>query len=481
MIKKYIKIIFLNSILLPYVSNSASVKTPIKPALSPVFDEKKYLDRLFAQNGVGTAFIPSTIPGKTSNDTGTPMALQADGCIVVARPSDSKKHFAIARYLPTGEIDRTFGKMGIQSIDCSLTKKESIDTVTALAIQDDGKIVVAGQSQSNTTCSFAVARFNANGTVDTTFGKVGTPQAGTQSIDFSIGGGNSDKVTGVIIQSDGKLVVGGYTTTPTSSTRFALARFNANGTLDTTFGRVKTSQAGTQCLRFCIAGGTSDTPTALALQQDGKIVLGGHSATPASFFHSTATRFAIARFNPDGTLDTTFGTIKTPQAGTQFLTFSIVPAATEDKAMALAIQQDGKIVLGGYSGNPGSLLRFATARFALARFNADAGLDTSFGKIGTLQAGTQYIDFPYQMNSFDAAYSIAMQADGKIILGGISCPTYTYIYPSHFALARFNQNGSLDTTFNQTGTHLIGLSITGGKFNPADAIVLESKGGILAN
>lgn len=343
MIKKYIKIIFLNSILLPYVSNGASVKTPIKPALSPVFDEKKYLDRLFAQNGVGTAFIPSTIPGKTSNDTGTPMALQADGCIVVARLSDSKKHFAIARYLPTGEIDRTFGKMGIQSIDCSLTKKESIDTVTALAIQDDGKIIVGGTTATKTTSS---------------------------------------------------------------------------------------------------------------------------------------TRFAVARFNSNGTLDTTFGTIKTPQAGTQFLTFSIVPVATEDKAMALAIQQDAKIVLGGYSGNPGSLLRFATARFALARFNADGGLDTSFCKIGTLQAGTQYIDFPYQINSFDAAYSIAMQADGKIILGGISCPAYTYIYPSHFALARFNQNGSLDTTFNQTGTHLIGLSITGGKFNPADAIVLQSKGGV---
>ncbi len=417
MIKKYIKIIFLNSILLPYVSNGASIKTPIKPALSPVFDEKKYLDRLFAQNGVGTAFIPSTIPGKTSNDTGTPMALQADGCIVVARPSDSKKHFAIARYLPTGEIDRTFGKMGIQSIDCSLTKKESIDTVTALAIQDDGKIVVAGQSQSNTTCSFAVARFNANGTVDTTFGKVSTPQAGTQSIDFSIGGGNSDKVTAVIIQDDGKIIVGGTTATKTtSSTRFAVARFNSNGTLDTTFGRVKTPQAGTQCLSFSIAGGDTDTATALAVQQDGKIILGGHSATPASFFHSATTHFAVARFNPDGTLDTTFGTIKTPQAGTQFLTFSIVPVATEDKAMALAIQQDDKIVLGGYSGNPGSLLRFATARFALARFNADGGLDTSFGKIGTLQAGTQYIDFPpYQINSFNAADAIVLQSKDAVL------------------------------------------------------------------
>ena len=479
MIKKHKKIVFLNIIVSSYLLTGATLNTPLP---SHIFNEKKYLDLLFAHNSATTTFIPCSI----SNTTKMPMALQSDGCIIVATPSAKPGRFTLIRYLATGQIDKSFGQKSdlptqVACINFPLANKNAADTITALTIQNDGKIVMVGQSQSDATCSLVLARFTTNGTLDTTFGKVGTPQAGTQSIDFSIGGANIDKATCIAIQGDGKIIVGGISTTGTSATRFFLARFNSNGTLDTNFGRVKTPQAGTQCLNFSLAGGKNDTATAVAVQQDGKIILSGHSATQSSFFHAGETRFSLARFTKDGTLDTTFGRIKTPQAGTQCLTFCIMPGATNDTSTTLTIQQDGKIIMGGSSGNPGSLVRFATAHFALARFNQDGTLDTTFGKTETAQAGTQFIDFTSQTNSFDIPSTLALQADGKILMGGLTCPAYSYLYPSHFAIARFNQDGTLDTTFNEIGTQLIGLPLTSGKFNLADTIVLRSKGGILTN
>jgi uncharacterized delta-60 repeat protein len=270
------------------------------------------------------------------------LAIQSDGKIVAAGYSaasgTSSSHFALARYTSGGRLDRRFGANGKVLTDFS--GSGSIDSANALAIQSDGKIVAAGYSfASGTTPSdFALARYNPDGTLDPTFNATGKVLT-----DFS-GSGSGDAANAVAIQSDGKIVAAGYSLASGSPWDFALARYNPDGTLDTTFnatGKVLTHFSGS---------GSGDTATALAIQSDGKIVAAG-----GSYASGPPQDFALARYNPDGTLDPTFNS-----TGKVLTDFS--GSGSVDFAYALAIQSDGKIVAGGFSSPSG------TSDFALARY-----------------------------------------------------------------------------------------------------------------
>jgi len=302
-----------------------------------------------------------------------------------------------------GDLDTTFGNGGIV-----ITRDNNIpqlDYALGMAIQSDGKIVVVGEGSLGTfNWDFAVVRYNTDGSLDSSFG--GTGIVITQlSIDY-------DGASSVAIQADGKIVVAGsrYNCFCIDSS-FAVVRYNPNGSLDTTFngtGKVITS-----------VNSSRDYAESVAIQADGKIVVAGRSGNNSS---------AIVRYNPNGSLDTTFngtGKVITPGGG----------------ASSVAIQTDGKIIAAG--GN------------ALVRYNTDGTLDTSFG-------GTGKVIIPVGSNS------VAIQTDGKIVAAG-------YINSS-FAVVRLNPNGSLDSSFGDTGKIIISVGNFG---SSADSVAIQTDGKIV--
>ena len=186
--------------------------------------------------------------------------------------------FALARYNPNGTLDGTFGTGGKVTTDFN----GDDDEAHALVLQPDGKLVAAGQAESGYRGrDFALARYNPNGSLDATFGT-----GGKVTTDFA---GNDDAAFGAVLQSDGKIVAAGGAKTSRSQD-FALARYNANGSLDATFGtggKVTTDFAG-----------NDDAAFALALQQDGKLVAAGGANVGRSRtdYRGSGEDFALARY-----------------------------------------------------------------------------------------------------------------------------------------------------------------------------------------
>jgi uncharacterized delta-60 repeat protein len=196
----------------------------------------------------------------------------------------------------------------------------------SLVIQPDGKILLGGYCFNGSSWDFCIARFNSDGTLDTTFGTSGKV---IQPI-----GSLADYGQSLAIQPDGKILLGGYCNNG-SNLDFCIARFNSDGTLDTTFG---TSGKVIQPI-----GSLADYGQSLAIQPDGKILLGGFCSNGRN------DDFCIARFNSNGTLDTSFGS-----SGKVIQPIG----SSDDSGRSLAIQPDGKILLGGY----------CTYDFCIARF-----------------------------------------------------------------------------------------------------------------
>jgi len=243
----------------------------------------------------------------------------------------------------------------------------------SLALQQDGKIVLAGESTINGDRDFALARYNTNGTLDPSFGTGGrvTTTFGQNDVAFS-----------VAVQPDGKIVTAGF-----ALFKFALARYNSNGTLDPNFG------TGGQVTTPI--GGLNDAAERLALQGDGKIVVSGRSYINGNF-HS-----ALVRYNSNGTLDAGFGTVTAIFGG-------------ESDEVSIAIQPDGKIVV------PGSSFTGFNESFGLARFNSgsdsNANPNAGFVKVDTTTGG-----------SWKGVYGL----DGYIVIGdGASAPSYGNATPA---------------------------------------------------
>jgi uncharacterized delta-60 repeat protein len=306
-----------------------------------------------------------------------------------------------------GELDPTFSGDGRV-----VTNFGTYDSANGIAIQSDGKVVAAGGTSTYPDSpDFALARYNLDGSLDPTFdgdGKLVT--------DF----GGNDSGRKVAVQPDGKIVVVGQTSDAgASNADFALARYNPNGSLDTSFdgdGKLVTDFS------------TRDFPGDVAIQADGKIVMAG-----STYGSSGAYNFALARYNVDGSLDTAFdgdGKLETDFLGGW------------DWARAVAIQTNGKIVAAGSESE---------WNFALARYNTDGSLDASFSGDGKM-----ITDF---FGNYDEAYGVVIQADGKIVAAGYTStgtPGDEYI-PFFFGLARYNSNGSLDSSFSGDGKTATGF------------------------
>jgi uncharacterized delta-60 repeat protein len=393
------------------------------------------LDRTFGNSGkVYTDF-------SNMRDVPYDMLVQPDGKILVVGGHTyvntslnvTDVNFALARYNPDGSLDTSFGVDGKVSTDFTNTG----DVAYGLALQPDGKIVVVGSTLrivgAGDSADFAIARYHSNGTIDSAFGN-----GGRVSVDFNT---MRDEARAVVIQSDNKIVVGGFAhiTHPAfgSSMDFALVRLNSDGGLDTTFdtdGKLTTDFAG-QFTHY------TDDIAALALDSNGKILAAGTSNDS----------FALARYNADGGLDATFDTDGK---------VSVNPFGPNGggKLRAMLIQPDGKILAAGYTpyfNDPGRV-------FGLARYNSDGSLDMTFGGgDGSVVTPARDLD--------EAATDVALTADGKIVVAG-------YGYRGNFLLARYHSNGDLDTHFGSRGrifTYGVGV------YAPANAIAIQADGKIL--
>jgi uncharacterized delta-60 repeat protein len=324
------------------------------------------------------------------------------------------------RNLLSGGLDTTFGNSG--TIDFQFTPF-AISEVNALALQSNGDIIAAGTTNAfSNSQEFALARFKPDGTLDTTYGSGG-------KVTSHFGASSRDSIQGVVIQPDGKLVAAG--STGPSPAHLALARYNTDGTLDTSFG-----SGGLVTTAF----GTGDQgANAVALQADGKIV----AACTANG------DFALVRYKPDGSLDTTFGTggiVETDLGGHVATVTSMV------------IQPDGKYVVAGSSS-------FGFDDLVVVRYNTDGSLDASFGS-----GGVSRNTFGYR--TAETFNGVTLQSDGKIVTAGGVIGQHSV---SDIAVGRFNPDGSLDQTFGTGGL----VDSYPGVASAANAVGLTANGEIV--
>jgi uncharacterized delta-60 repeat protein len=361
-----------------------------------------------------------------------------DGKIVVAgQANGSPGGFGVARFNTDGSPDTSFGNGG--SVTTAVNKSNPT-TANAVAVQPDGKVLAVGYTQvgslTSTTADneFALVRYNANGSLDSTFGKGGIVTTNPTRY--------NDTLRAVALQPDGKIVVAGSTYNQGVS-QFGVARYNPDGSLDKTFngtGLVTTSFTG-------VANAVAIYPRA-GTANDGKIVIAGTNNTDAMV--------AVLRFNPNGSLDTSFN-------GTGEATTTL-SAAGSTEVDGVVIQPDGNIVAAGetYDGAPNTggtasdivLARYKGAATTVNGVNYAAGsLDPTFGSGGTVVDNYLMYNINGIMGgSNDYARSVALQADGKLLVAGsTSYKDASGNNVANFLLARFNTSGSLDTTYGSGG------------------------------
>jgi uncharacterized delta-60 repeat protein len=335
------------------------------------------------------------------SDYGRSVAIQADGKILIVGTSDS--HAALARYNADGSPDQTFGSGGKVVVQLYPTG----EGLTEVVLQPDGKILAAGSPSQGQ--GFILARFDPNGGLD--------PGFGTGGFATATFGDQIAEAEGVVLQPDGKIIVIGSSGAGYGSelNDFAIARFNADGSVDQNFG-----SGGKLKTHFSGQFNTGTRAAEAVLQPDGKLIVAGSYKNEGTF-----REIALARYNTNGTLDNTFG-------GGGMLSTAFGGNAHGN---AVRLQSDGKIVAAGY---------FETARhnndMALARYDANGALDTTFGN------GGKVIKDLFG-SSDDIAYALSIQRDGKLVAVG-----RTGQYPNfRVGVARFNSNGDFDSGFGNAG------------------------------
>jgi uncharacterized delta-60 repeat protein len=367
------------------------------------------LDNSFSDDGL------QTISFAQAFGTLEDMALQPDGKIVAAGlvwEAGGYTHFGTARLNADGSLDNSFGHDGTIITQVGPSR----DNVYSAALNLNGKILVAGSAYISLNYQFAVVKYNSNGTLDNSFDADGILLGFKPSFSTSF---NSSAV-----QQDGKLVVVGYAMakawwTDTYEAEMAVVRYNVDGTLDKTF-----SDDGKLIIDYGTGAGTA---TSVVIQKDGKIIIGG-TVSIGSY-----NDFAVVRLNPDGSFDNTFS-----GDGKLLTDFG----NTEDQCLSIAIQKDGKIVAAGYT------IEYGTQRaedIAIARYNVDGSLDNTFSGDGKLVS-----DFISKegVSTMNTANKVFIQEDGKIVVTGQYALWDVYF---GFMMVRYLAEGELDRSFNGTG------------------------------
>jgi uncharacterized delta-60 repeat protein len=364
------------------------------------YNEDGSLDEEFSKDGKLVTKLADDYDYSRAYD----VALQEDGKIVavgLAIHADLGGHvFAVARYNEDGALDKTFGKSGKVLTNVVKAEDGPEESARAVAIQPDGKIVVVGATGIYVS-DFAVLRYDSKGKLDTKFGKGG--KATTDIME-------QDVAEAVAIQPDGKIVVAGHATDETAKDDFVVVRYLPNGKLDTTFG-----DRGKVVTNFM---GGEDRAFDMVLRPDGKIVLAGSAQVGGELCQTTdgitkicdKFSYAIAQYNEDGSLDTTFGENGLAQ----------LEAEETGEAYSIALREDGKLALGGH---------FDFDDFAVLLVNEDGTPDSDFGDAGLLRT-----EFSLVVDSIDA---VAFQEDGKLVAAGYANVNENDALNEDFALTRY--------------------------------------------
>ena len=402
----------------------------------------------------------------SASDSANAVAVQANGRIVIAGtslPTGSFRRSVLAmRLLPSGALDRSFDGDGFAMTNAT---SSSTEFGNGISIQADGKLVVSGHSRASFTDRLALFRYNSDGSLDPTFDGDGVKLVGVSTV-----GGSNYTGNGVVVQSDGKIV---------TQANSLVYRFNSDGSSDTTFnsfgfagvlgssrslsvlangsilvpgvynqlyGIAKLNADGSRDLTFSrdghefgSPGSSVDVAAASILQADGKQLVVGNSNN----------RFGIARYNSNGTLDTTYG-----QGGKATVAFA---DAWDVKAKDVAVQADGKILIVGSS-------RYYTGtnlkdRFTLVRLNPNGSLDTTFAGDGIAEVDSE---------GSGGGNSVTVQANGRIVVAGA--------FRNYFSVLRFMPNGTLDRSFSGDGIAYIQAAMN----SEALDVVVQPDGKLLA-
>ncbi len=371
------------------------------------FAQPGSLDNTFGTNGKVITTLGSF------SDKGNSIAIQGDDKIILVGStynSFTTSDFALIRYNSDGNLDTSFGVDGKV-----ITPVESRSEANSVVIQSDGKILLGGSSKYYLN----LVRYNSDGTLDTTFGTGG-------KVITDVNGYYSEKCKSVAIQSDGKILLGGYGQhNNNDNPYFIIVRYNTSGSLDATFGIDG------------IVIGDVGKGNSIGIQSDGKILLGG----------SSNLSFAIERYNTNGTLDNTFG-----------LDGKVTTAlGINGEGNSMVIQSDGKIVLGGSSSSD-------NMDFALVRYNSNGTLDIAFGINGKVIT-------PHGSSSKGNA--VVIQSNGKIVLGGNASNNANNY---NFALVRYNSDGTLDNTFGIDGKIITPIGVS---YSIGQSLDIDSNGKIM--
>jgi uncharacterized delta-60 repeat protein len=375
------------------------------------------LDPTFGTGGTLTTAVPSSDWSSYAYATATypKEGTGNDGKVVAAGTAFTYvnrklvQDMAVVRYNLDGTLDTTFGGTG----EVLTSFGPGFNGATDVKVQSDGKVVAAGwagQSGSN----FSLVRYNTDGTLDTSFGTGGeVTRHFSTSLAANVYGGldlSIDPNTNPLNPYAGKIVVAAQLGADTAVVSTVVLRLNTNGTPDTSFG-----SNGAGYVSISNLNGGDDA--SIAVQSDDRIVVAGiNSVVPP------IGPIGLARFNPDGTPDATFGSGGFVQGG--------LPHIIEI-AQSLTLQPDGKIIVAGSTQQPNGSVQFMVARFNAA----DGGLDTSFGTGGVA------VSTGFNVDQYNHKVDVALEPDGRIVVAGTSAGRST------FALARFLAAGPQVGTF----------------------------------
>ena len=386
----------------------------ILPAIS-ILGQQTLLDPTFSGDGKATSQMSEF--GSWGNDA----ALQADGKIVVV---GGGFHVDLVRFNTDGTLDSTFDSDGkVITVDPDRPSEGK-----AIAIQSDGRILVAARSATNVRNNADkgyVIRYTAAGALDTSFSGDGI---------LNLAFGLIDDPLDIAVQPDGKILIIEMNFVNAVGTALLIARFNTDGSLDTTFnsqGYVRMPNYGT------VLGSGTDLPKIIS-RADGKITFTANGSTKV-----------VGQLNPDGTFDQSFGSGGKVEGIAGY---------------GLAVQADGKVLIANRNTFfPQNTLQVVT------RLNPDATPDMSFGS-----AGSATIPFVNQEGHLAQRAELAVQPDGKIVLGG-SIRLTPNVTGFDFAVARLNSNGTLDNSFGFNGRYT--ANISGDDY--ARAVLLQPDGKII--
>jgi uncharacterized delta-60 repeat protein len=385
------------------------------------------LDSTFGGDGVVRSDLT---PGE---DDGYAVTIQPDGKIVVAGEmglGGPNPRFAVVRYETDGSLDPSFGG-GDGKVSIDFTPRD--DFAYAVRIQANGKIVVAGAAgYSGPNSRFALARLTSDGSLDPTFRGDGTVMTDvTPSYDWA---------NGMALQPNGNIVLVGSVSAGSHNGKIGVLRYRSDGSLDPAFGG--------DGIVLTDPTTTFDDGLAVGVQADGQIVVAGGAG-----FAGPNERFVALAFEPDGSLDPTFG-------GDGKVFTDLTPKA--DVPFGLAIQDDGRIVVAGGAAQGGP-----DPKFALVRYERDGSLDPSLKGDGTVITNFT----PYD----DGAYSVAIDPDGKIVAAGVAGNNGP---APRFATVRYLADGTRDSTFGGDGK--VSTDITP-HFDSAWGVAVQSDGSVVCS